>query len=251
MNNLLHRSQLFIKRNSPTILTCIGGVGVVATSVLAVKATPKAMRLIEQAKEEKGEDLTALETVVVAGPVYIPAIVVGVSTIACIFGANVLNQRQQASLMSAYALVDGSYKEYKDKVKELYGEDADDKIVEEIAKDKYKETDIEMEDENKLYYDDFSGRYFQATPERVHDAEYRINRNLSTTGYACINEFYEYLKISTIDGGDVLGWSRGGLEYNTWAPWLDFYHERVVMDDGLECCIIRMSSEPMVDYEYY
>ena len=116
MNHLLHHSKLFFKRNSSTILTCVGALGVVTTSVLAVKATPKALALIEAAKEEKGEELTPVETVQVAGPVYIPAIVTGVSTIACIFGANALNKRQQAALMSAYALLDSSYKEYKAKV---------------------------------------------------------------------------------------------------------------------------------------
>ena len=57
MNNLLSKSQTFLKRNSSTILTCVGAVGVVATTVTAVRATPKAMRLIEQGKEEKGAEL--------------------------------------------------------------------------------------------------------------------------------------------------------------------------------------------------
>ena len=105
----------FLRRNSSTILTCIGAVGVVATAVMAVKATPKALELIENAKEEKGEELTKIEVVKVAGPTYIPAIVTGVATVACIFGSNVLNKRSQASLMSAYALLDNSYKEYKKK----------------------------------------------------------------------------------------------------------------------------------------
>ena len=89
--NLLSSSKLFLKRNSSTILTCIGAAGVIATSVLAVKATPKAMALLEQSEEEKGEKLTNMEKVQVAGPAYIPAAIVGASTIACIFGANVLS----------------------------------------------------------------------------------------------------------------------------------------------------------------
>ena len=90
----------FLTRNASTILTFIGAGGVIATSVIAVKATPGALKLLERAKEEKGEDLTTLEKVKVAGPAYIPAVVTGASTIACIFGANVLNKRNQASLMS-------------------------------------------------------------------------------------------------------------------------------------------------------
>ena len=56
-------ARLFVKRNASTILTCLGGVGVVATSVMAVKETPKAIRLIEEAEKEKGEELTKCEKV--------------------------------------------------------------------------------------------------------------------------------------------------------------------------------------------
>ena len=90
MNNLLNNVERFLKRNSSTILTVIGATGMVATTVLAVSATPKVMRLLEEAEKEKGEELTMLETVCTAAPSYIPAAAVGVSTIACIFGANVL-----------------------------------------------------------------------------------------------------------------------------------------------------------------
>ena len=132
MNDLFGKTKLFFKRNSSTILTCVGSIGVVTTAVLAVKATPKAIRLLESAEEEKGEELTTLETVKIAGPAYIPAAITGVSTIACIFGANILSKCQQASLMSAYALIENSYKEYKNKLKVLYGDDADKEITKEI-----------------------------------------------------------------------------------------------------------------------
>ena len=125
---LISKSQLFLKRNAPTILTCMGGVGVVATTVMAVKATPKALTLLEEAKEEKGEVLTELEVVKTIAPCYIPTILMGAATISCIFGANILNKRQQASLASAYALLSTSYKEYKDKVEEMMGEGANEQI---------------------------------------------------------------------------------------------------------------------------
>ena len=102
--SLLQSSMLFLKKNASTILTCIGSAGVIATSVMAVKATPKALALLENAETEKGEGLTKIEKIKVVGPAYIPAVLIGASTIACIFGANILNQRQQAALMSAYAL---------------------------------------------------------------------------------------------------------------------------------------------------
>ena len=223
----------------------------VATSVMAVKATPKALRLIEEAKECKGEELTKLEVVQVAGPAYIPAIVTGVGTIACIFGANVLNKRQQASMISAYAMLDSSYKDYKKKVEELYGEDADSRVREELAKDKYEEDDPYVEDNKQLFYDQFSERYFESTMEDVIRAEYTINRKISVWGAAELNEFYEALDIESVDYGEYLGWSAGGLMDTAWECWLDFSHDKVVMDDGLECYIISFGVEPMYDYEYY
>lgn len=251
MNKLLGRSKLFIKRNSSTILTCAGAAGVVGSVVLAVKATPKALALLEEAKVEKGEDLTKIEMVKVAGPAYIPTIAVAAGTLACIFGANALNKRQQAALMSAYALIDGSYKEYKGKVDELYGEEANKRVKEEIAKDKYEEADIQTVEDEDLYYDEYSGRYFNATKFTVQQAEYRINRDIQTQGYATLNDLYAYLDIEPIDGGDELGWSEGGNYERYWQSWLDFNHHHVVMDDGLECCILSMFEEPYLDYAEY
>lgn len=251
MNKLLWQSKAFLSRNSSTILTCIGGIGVIVTSVMAVKSTPKALELLKEAEEEKGEKLTNFEKVQVAGPAYIPSVLVGVSTIACIFGANALNKHQQAALMSAYALVDSSYKEYRNKVAELYGEHADTRVKAEIVGDKYRKEDISVDDDKQLFYDDFSEQYFEARMEDVIRAEYEINRKISLWGGASLNEFYEALDIPTKDYGEYLGWSSGGLMEMAWSDWLDFDHEKVILEDGLECYIITMSVEPMYDYEYY
>ena len=251
MNNLLRCSKVFIKRNASTILTCAGGAGVVATAVMAVKATPKATALLEQAKKEKGEELTKLEVVRVAGPAYIPAVAVGVSTLACIFGANRLNKRQQAALMSAYALLDSSYKDYKHKVEELYGEEAHDRVVAEVAKDKYQEVDIPEEDGKELFYDLFSERYFRATMADVIKAEYEVNRRISLHGSVHLNEFYELLDIPAVDYGEYLGWSSSLLMDITWADWLEFNHEKTEFEDGLECYLLSTGLEPMFDFEYY
>lgn len=249
MNKMLHQSKRFFRQNGSTILTCVGAIGVVATAVMTAKATPKATRLLELAEEEKGEDLTKLESIKVAGPVYIPAMIVGTATVTCIFGANMLNKRQQASLISAYALLDSSYKDYKKKVDELYGEEAGVRVREEIAKDKY-DSSVVFEDE-ELFYDEFSGRYFNSTMAEVIQAEYNLNRQIALNGGAYLNEFYEFLDIPPIPAGMELGWSTSLLESHHWTSWLDFDHEKVVMDDGLECYIVKMRYEPMIDYAYY
>ena len=174
-----------IKRSHvSTLLTCIGAIGVVATSVMAVKATPKAIKLLEASEEEKGEKLTTMEVVKIAAPAYIPAAVVGASTIACIFGANILTRRSQASLASAYALLDRSYKEYRNKVNDLYGEEADDEIRKEIANDYYDEecdeVDINEEsDDVKLFFDYNTLQMFRAPMSKV------INKTIMDGGTEC------------------------------------------------------------------
>lgn len=223
----------------------------IATAVLTAKATPKAMTRVENAQKEKGEDLTKFETAIAAAPAYIPPILTGLATFACMFGANAVNKRQQASLISAYALLDNSYKEYKKKVEEVYGEGSNEKVQAEIAKDKYEESGFEPDDGMKLFYDDFSGRLFESTIEKVKDAEYNLNRDLSMQGYVTLNDFYNYLGLVPIDGGDDLGWSAAmNFEYY-WQEWIDFSHKKTTMGDDLECIIITMFSEPTLGWEDY
>lgn len=250
MNKLMGRSKLFVGRNASTILTVIASAGVVATAIMAAKDTPKAMALIKKAEEEKEDKLTKVETVIAAAPAYIPTIITGAATIGCIFGANTLNKRQQASLASAYALLDKSYKDYKKKVDELYGEEAGREIRGELAKDNYDE-DIQVDDDKVLFYDLFSNRYFTATPEAVLQAEYRINRHLAMRDYAYLNEFYEELGIEQIDGGYELGWSVGVCLEVYWQNWIDFNHEKVEMEDGMECTIIKFAQDPIMGFEDY
>lgn len=253
MNKLLSKSKLFLRRNSSTILTGVGAVGVVVTSVMAVKATPKALKLLEDAKKAKGEDLTTFEVVKTAAPVYVPSVLVGAGTIVCIFGANVLNKRQQAALMSAYALLDQSYKDYKKKVDELYGEGSNKEIEHEIVKDKYDESDLTVTDEDgkELFYDAFSERYFRSTMADVLEAEYEINHLLAQDCGVYLNEFYDELGIDTVDYGNYIGWSSFELVETYWYCWVEFGHEKVTMDDGLECTIIHMLTEPTFDFENY
>ena len=159
--------NLFWKQHGSKILTCVGALGVAATTIMAVKATPKAISLLQEAKEEKGEDLPTLETIRTAAPVYIPSVLIGVSTIACIFGANALNKKQQASMVSAYALLENSYKEYRNKVKDMIGEKADSEIEEEIRSYEPNEDEESDQDDKKLFLDLASLRYFESTMDEV------------------------------------------------------------------------------------
>ena len=262
MGNLLNNSVRFFKKNSATILTCVGGVGVIATSVMAVKATPKAIKTIEKEEEKKGDKLTKTEVIKTAGKHYIPTVMTGAATIVCIFGANVLNKRTQATLVSAYALLDNSYKEYRNKLKELYGEEAHQNIVDAIAIEKAKDVGVrgsymvaecdqlldDVTSEPVLFYEEYSNRYFESTIEQVLNAEYHLNRNYILRGYSCLNELYEFLGLETTASGSTLGWTPTDEgEY-----WIEFNHRKVILDDGLECYILEMPFEPSGEFaEYY
>ena len=255
MKGLLSKTKSFLKRSSPTILTCFSIVGVVGTTVLAVKATPKAVELIknDSRRNHDGDPYayTKLEAVQSCWRCYIPVALVGLSTITCIIGINVLNKRNQASLASAYALLSESYQQYRKAAKTVYGDDADSKIKVQMAKNTYISADgysvyspeLDSESEKILCYDLFSQRYFTSTMAAVLNAQYHINRNLSLHGYASINEFYEFLGIDKIDHGDDIGWSYDQC-VEEGILWLDFDNRHAVMDDGLECCVISVLWDP-------
>lgn len=252
MKNLLTVSKRFVKKNGSTILTCVGAAGVVATTVSAVKATPKALKLIKKAEKEKGDELSKWETIQVAAPTYIPSILIGTGTLVCIFGAHILNQRTQAALTSAYALLDQTHKEYKKKVEEMYGDSVNQEVRTELAKDKYDEEDIEEEydDGKTLFYDEFSKRYYRVLKETQMRAEYEINKMLSECGGASLNDYYDILKIDRQDYGEFMGWSAAQMYEMYWDSWLHFRHTKVKMDDGMECWIVDFT-EPFIDFEEY
>lgn len=237
----------FLHKHSSTVLSVIAVGGVVATGVLAAKATPKAIAVLEKAREEKGEELTKFEVVKTAAPAYIPAVVIGVSTIACILGANVLNKRHQAALMSAYAMLDSTYKEYRNKVVELHGEEAEEQLRHEIATGKYKAV-IPVSPEKELFFDYFSMQYFESTEKDVLIAEGRFTRNYLESGYASLNDLYDTLGIPRVDYGYELGWSQEASGTFYGYSTVDFEHEKVTTDCGLEITIITMSHEPTADY---
>ena len=248
----------FFKKNSATILTITGMVGVVATSILTAKAAVKAFKIIEEAEQEKGEKLTVRESVETVWTVFVPPVVAGASTIACIFGANILNKRQQASLVSAYALIENSYREYKAKLKEIYGEEAHNNIVDAIVAEKYEDVhissggltseytqEIESDTEPRLFYDEHSGRYFESTIEKVLLAEYHLNRNYILRGFARLNDFYEFLGLEQTDYDEAVGWDICSEIY-----WIDFNHRKILIgddNDSFECYVIEMPCYPSED----
>lgn len=249
----------FKARNAvPMLLTVLGGIGVVATAVLTAQATPLAVQQIhgDSRQNHDGDPCayTTAEAIRSAWKYYVPAFAVGTSTIVCIFGANILNQRQQAAITSAYALLNEAYRDYTRKTKEIFGEEGHKQIMEAIAVEKAHNVymsspsicecgtlafDDRDQEDKRLFYDTFSKRYFESTVPQVLEAEYHLNRNWVLGMVVCVNDFYDFLGVDKIPGGDELQWF-----YEDEIGWIDFNHQKMVLDDGLEVLAIDMVFAP-------
>lgn len=241
------KAGLYLRRSSPTILCCFAMAGVAGTAVAAAKASPKALKMLEDAEAEQGE-LTVVEKIITVAPVYIPTIAVGTGTILCIFGANVLNRRQQAHFMSAYALMNNYYKSYREKLMELYGEEADIRIRNAMARERcnFHQLRLDVPDGKVIFYDEISGESIVRYEREIMDAEYHLNRNFTLRGYAFLNEFYEFLGMRHTEYGAIAGWS-----VSSGIMWIDFEHRLIDNDDGgLACYSIDMVFPPEVLEEW-
>lgn len=265
VTKMLKTAQAFVSKRSPEILTGIGIVGMCTTVVLAVKATPKAMELIEEEKDrqndvlyleavEKGHEnfarvdrLKPVEVVKVAWKPYIPAAVTGVVSIACIVGASSVNARRQAALYSAYKLSETAFAEYKDKVVETIGEKKEKVVKDKVAAKKVEEnpvsnnTVIVTEKGNTLCYDAAAGRYFRSDIDKIKAAVNEINRQMVYDQYVSLNEFYDELGLEHTDLGNELGWNldKGLVE-------VDFSSQ--IADDGTPCIVISYNVAPRYDF---
>lgn len=247
-------ARLFIKKNAGTILSVMGSIGVVATAITAARAAPKAIKLLDDAREEKGSKLSKMEIAQIGFKTYLPVGLVSVATITYIMSANVLSRNKQANITSAYALLDQSYKDYRRKVIEMYGEETDHKIIEAIAVDRAKEVrisasymcdnvDLSLDDSSGkpvLWYEEYSKRFFEATLEQILSAEYHLNRNYILRGCATINEMYDFFGLDPVEWGDDLGWE----PMNEGEFWIEFNHFKAKLDDGTEFYILDLPFAP-------
>lgn len=216
----INDAKKLVVKHSPEILTGIGIAGMITSTVLAVKATPKAVRLMEEAKQEQGTDhLKPVDVVKATWKCYIPAVVSGVGGAACIIGAQTVNVRRSAALAAAYKLSETALMDYREKVVETIGE-AKEKIVQEKVAEKQVESAPVAEREiirtrrgNTRCYDPLSDRFFYSDLEVIRRAENTINERLlhSICGEATINELYDELDLPRTDLGDTMGWNTDRL----------------------------------------
>ena len=251
ITNIIKGIKASISRHSPEILTGIGIAGMVTTTILAVKATPKAIKLIEAEKRAKHVDaLSPVDTVKTVWKCYIPAAMTGVSSIACLIGSNAINAKRNAALTTVYTLSEMARNEYKEKVIETIGEKKERTIKEKVDAERIKRDPVSKkeviitEKGTTLCYDHVFGRYFKSDIDIINRAMNKINREIVINMYASLNDFYAELGLSPVEMGYDLGWN---IDDGT----IEIEPSSQLADDGTPCLVIDYSISPKYNYSRF
>ena len=163
------KAGLKLKKHSPEILVVGGVVGLVASGVMACKATTKLSAILDDSKEqielfdkvaanpemvneeytvedaEKDKKIVKVQTAVKVAKLYAPAVAIGVVSIGAIFASNNIMRKRNVALGAAYATVDQAFKDYRNRVVDRFGEELDKELRYNLKTKEVKET---VEDEN-------------------------------------------------------------------------------------------------------
>jgi len=205
----------FVKAHGHEILAGIGISSFVTSIVLAVKVTPTVQKDICKAEEEKGESLTKIELIKVAGKHYIPAIIAATSGAVCVIGATVLENKKVAAVATICQLTEDNLRDFKAHVAETIGEKKTQSIIEETAAKKVEGKDFSDDDMvstkygESIFYDPWSARFFGCTKDRVEKAVNAINLRLTGCDFVALNEFYDEIGIPNTQFGNYCGWTTG------------------------------------------
>ena len=165
----LCKAGLKLKKHSPEILVVGGVVGLVASGVMACKATTKLSAILDDSKEqielfdkvaanpemvneeytvedaEKDKKIVKVQTAVKVAKLYAPAVAIGMVSIGAIFASNNIMRKRNVALGAAYATVDRAFKDYRNRVVDRFGEELDKELRYNLKTKEVKET---VEDEN-------------------------------------------------------------------------------------------------------
>lgn len=252
---LARNLKLSLSKRSPEILMGMGIAGMITTTVLAVKATPKALHLVDEKKKElEVEKLTPVETVKTTWKCYVPAAITGVASIGCLVGSNSANARRYAALTTAYKISETAYAEYRDKVVETIGEKKEKTIRDKVSKEqieKYplKHADVIVTGKGRtLCFDPLSHRYFYSSLEKIQRAVNNLNKQIIVDAFdsgVTINDFYDAIGIPGTATGDNLGWK---IDYL-----IEIYPSAQMAEEGTEhegepCMVLNYTNPPQYGF---
>lgn len=236
----LRTMKLFTSGHAPEILMAVGTGGFVATVVMAAQATPKAMLKLERAEAEAMHLPKSRQKVFVfakVAPCYIPAAVMGAASLGCFFKAHTVHVERQVALASLYSMASQTLNQYQDKLVERFGEDVHEKVLERVLDDGDVPAEVQEEartlpsaDDEVLFYDRTTGRYFRCTKAGVREAESMVVKQTCDEGFCTLNYFYEYLGVEDNTFiGEAIGWDQERCRLDiVMRPWKD--------DTGDELC---------------
>lgn len=248
----MNKVMNFLTRNSSTIFTVMSITCSVTSVILAVDATPKAMRLIHQKEAEKptGETkLTKKETIKTTWKCYIPTGVALAGSIGFAIASNKAGLRRSAALASLLtaseqALVSVTEKSIS-KIGEKKTKDIEAEAMQDKVHKKFKEEDIIFTGEGDTYFwDDMCSRPFKHDIEKVRARINDLNEDLLDCMYVSLNDLYYALGLPAGTAGSVIGWNingKGKIEYEFVA----------VKDKKERPCLALVLSNWDTDYDKY
>ena len=247
-----HRGGFQIKKHSPEILLITGITGVVTSAVMACKATTKVDAIVEETKksidmvhegmeagnicdveytEEDGKKdlaIVYIQTGVKFAKLYGPSVLLGLTSIGCILASNNIIHKRNVALSAAYTAIDRSFKGYRSRVIERFGESMDRELRYNIKTQEVKETVVDEETGKKKTvkstvsvvdpntYSDYARFFDEYCAGWTKDAEYNLmflrqqqnyaNELLKSRGHLFLNEVYDMLGIDRTKAGNIVGW---------------------------------------------
>lgn len=200
-----------IVKNSPAILTGLGCAGVPTTAFFTGHATLKAYKLIKMEEEEDDKILSPREIVGLTWKVFIPPVLMGATSMACILGANRVNSIRNAALAAAYSFSETAFREYKEKVVEQIGKNKELQIRDKISSERVERnpvgdrTVVITGNGNVLCYDALCDRYFRSSAEKINQKILEFSYSLMSANWLDLNEFYYMIDLPSTKLGDQVG----------------------------------------------
>lgn len=247
-SGLVKSAQRTIISNSPAILTAIGAVGTITTALLATRATTKYMgQLAEEGYWDRDYkfERTPKEHFQEAWKLYIPAASSAIFTVAAIICANRISSRRAAALAIAYSLSEQAFEEYRTKIAEKLGEKKERAVRDEIAQEHVQQrladrgNLIYVGTGDVLCYDDYTGRPFSSSMEKLRRAENEINHQIIHDHYASLSDLYDKIGIPQTGISDQLGWNLDHM--------LELDISGTITEDGKPCLSVSYKVCPALD----
>lgn len=208
--------KAFLKNNAPIICTTTAVTATTAAVIFSARGHLRARDIVSEYEHDNDVTLTFTEDVKMTWKYYAPAAVSYVLAVASVVMLNKAYTSHISAIVSAAAVSERILKEYVSKVEEKLDPETIQEVKDEVAQkhlDEDRPTNKEvifLGDDDCLFRDGFSGRYFMSSKNHIQDCINHMNRSINHNGYASLTDFYEYVGLEPTDSSDHLGWSSDG-----------------------------------------